>query len=447
MSGLVSRLSNSSTGSSGSGTLPPSVPSFSVGNASVKFVQSPSFEKINSSLTNTGISNLAVINGRVELYNTTGKAVPRAQLSRSLSQSYNSNHASSSKNQVGYSKGSKPVKQEVASQLSPKDTFDDVLPPPAAGSRSPGTPSFTEWQKVESPRHSSTSDSPSRRTSYKSNNTKDSEKANKTSKTTSAYTSINNKELFSIRPQSDMSRDGILPQSSNISNNSMDLVDTYTAPPPRIRACSVDDTSPRIYLMGGAKDLYSGPSSSSSGINAPGYSRERSTSMGDFSEQHAKKLLIDLQTVLNECFSDYDFKSTKVDQFKDCQLPAVVNTVNERLRSLTTTEDANFLVHMWEAINQEIHLQQCQIFTYLPDYSGDIFSEVGNLWSFNFFFFNPRFKKVCFFYCIASSNMSSGVDDSDLNDSGLSTYEEEDDGYSQSDISEKGDTYGSSYLT
>lgn len=446
MSGLISRLSSSSTGSSG-GTLPPQVPNFSLlDNSSVKFVQTPSFEKINSSLTNTGISNLAVINGRVELYNTTGKVVPRSLVGKNSSQGNSSNSAASSGKNSGdmissNKKGNKTVKEGGGGspRLTLNKPVEDSSAPAITGGRSPGTPSFDQWQKVESPRHSLTSDSPSPRITH---TRKDNQKENKKSKSSSTGHS-GNKELFPLRFPSSNSSDGTLPPKlhshMSTNSNSMDLADTYNVPA-RIRSCSIDEVSPR-YRMGGAgrQDFNMGPSSSSSGINAPGYSRERSTSMCEFSETHAKKLLIDFQAVLNECFSDYDFRTTKVDQFKDCELHLVVNTVNERLRSLTNIEDERFLISMWEAIDQEIDLKQCQIFTYLPDYSGDIFSEEGSLWSFNFFFFNPKFKKVCFFYCIASSNMSSTVD-SDLNDSGLSTYEEEDDTYSQSDVSDRGDT-------
>ena len=41
------------------------------------------------------------------------------------------------------------------------------------------------------------------------------------------------------------------------------------------------------------------------------------------------------------------------------------------------------------------------VFSYVSDNESDPFSQVGSLWSFNYFFFNAQKMKICFFTCVA----------------------------------------------
>jgi hypothetical protein len=56
---------------------------------------------------------------------------------------------------------------------------------------------------------------------------------------------------------------------------------------------------------------------------------------------------------------------------------------------------------LWVAINDEISLEDCDIYSYNPDLASDPFGEVGCLWSFNYFFYNKRLKRIVFFTCRA----------------------------------------------
>ncbi|NXW96592.1 MAF1 polymerase, partial [Larus smithsonianus] len=77
----------------------------------------------------------------------------------------------------------------------------------------------------------------------------------------------------------------------------------------------------------------------------------------------------------------------------------VVNAVNCSLFS-AVREDFNALKpHLWDAVDEEICLSECDIYSYNPDLDSDPFGEDGSLWSFNYFFYNKRLKRIVFFTC------------------------------------------------
>lgn len=44
-------------------------------------------------------------------------------------------------------------------------------------------------------------------------------------------------------------------------------------------------------------------------------------------------------------------------------------------------------------------MAECDIYSYNPDLDSDPFGEDGSLWSFNYFFYNKRLKRIVFFSC------------------------------------------------
>ncbi|EZA59533.1 Repressor of RNA polymerase III transcription MAF1-like protein [Ooceraea biroi] len=56
---------------------------------------------------------------------------------------------------------------------------------------------------------------------------------------------------------------------------------------------------------------------------------------------------------------------------------------------------------LWAAINDEITLDECDIYSYNPDFASDPFGEDGCLWSFNYFMYNKKLKRIVFFTCRA----------------------------------------------
>ena len=77
----------------------------------------------------------------------------------------------------------------------------------------------------------------------------------------------------------------------------------------------------------------------------------------------------------------------------------MINAVNCSLFS-AVREDFNALKpHLWDAVDEEICLSECDIYSYNPDLDSDPFGEDGSLWSFNYFFYNKRLKRIVFFTC------------------------------------------------
>ncbi|PIK50733.1 putative repressor of RNA polymerase III transcription MAF1-like [Apostichopus japonicus] len=69
---------------------------------------------------------------------------------------------------------------------------------------------------------------------------------------------------------------------------------------------------------------------------------------------------------------------------------------------------------LWTAINAEIIPQECEIYSYNPDLASDPYGEQGILWSFNYFFYNKKLKRILFFTCRAASKSSLVAMDSGL---------------------------------
>lgn len=66
-----------------------------------------------------------------------------------------------------------------------------------------------------------------------------------------------------------------------------------------------------------------------------------------------------------------------------------------------TFSDTQLQNALWTTIDDEIQLTDCDIYSYNPDLNSDPFGEPGSLWSFNYFFYNKKLKRIVFFNCRA----------------------------------------------
>lgn len=55
---------------------------------------------------------------------------------------------------------------------------------------------------------------------------------------------------------------------------------------------------------------------------------------------------------------------------------------------------------LWNGLADMIKLNECEVFSYLPDMESDPFSD-GNIWSFNYFFVNKQLKRIVYLTCMA----------------------------------------------
>ncbi|CAM2107180.1 unnamed protein product [Caretta caretta] len=122
---------------------------------------------------------------------------------------------------------------------------------------------------------------------------------------------------------------------------------------------------------------------------------------GPLSDKCSRKTLFYLIATLNESFRpDYDFSAAKSHEFsREPSLNWVVNAVNCSLFSAVREDFRALKPHLWDAVDEEICLSECDIYSYNPDLDSDPFGEEGSLWSFNYFFYNKRLKRIVFFTC------------------------------------------------
>lgn len=118
----------------------------------------------------------------------------------------------------------------------------------------------------------------------------------------------------------------------------------------------------------------------------------------------SRKTLFYLISTLNASFHpDYDFTSAKSDEFsKEPSIRWVMNAVDSNFLSTSAHQSYNLIrSQLWSAIDNEIHFPECEIYSYNPDLNSDPYAEDGCLWSFNYFFYNKKLKRIIFFTCCA----------------------------------------------
>lgn len=137
---------------------------------------------------------------------------------------------------------------------------------------------------------------------------------------------------------------------------------------------------------------------------SPSYSRSISGDEdGPLCDTISRKTLFNLIATLNATFQpDYDFLDAKSHEFsKEPSLHWVMNAVDSNLSATACEQYSTMRQQLWAAIEDEISMAECDIYSYNPDLASDPFGEDGCLWSFNYFFYNKRLKRIVFFTCRA----------------------------------------------
>lgn len=170
------------------------------------------------------------------------------------------------------------------------------------------------------------------------------------------------------------------------------------------------------------------------------HSHEEEEGRGHLCDTISRKTLFYLIGTLNASFlPDYDFSGAKSDEFsREPSLTWVMNAVDSHfLSSSAHTAYKALKGQLWSAIDAEIDCSNCDIYrrvflhsksisascchrflppaeslfhvsflllsshSYNPDLNSDPFGEEGCLWSFNYFFYNSRKKRIVFLSCRA----------------------------------------------
>jgi len=129
----------------------------------------------------------------------------------------------------------------------------------------------------------------------------------------------------------------------------------------------------------------------------------------------SRKTLFYLIATLNAAFEpDYDFSEAKSHEFsKEPSVHWVMNSIDSNLSAVAGDQYNQIRNALWSTVDDEISLKDCDIYSYNPDMSSDPYSEPGCLWSFNYFFYNKKMKRIVFFTCKAlnPAYVDSGISD------------------------------------
>eukprot|EP00871_Galdieria_phlegrea_P005734 jgi/Galph1/648/GphlegSOOS_G5392.1 len=160
--------------------------------------------------------------------------------------------------------------------------------------------------------------------------------------------------------------------------------------------------------------------------------------VGSLEAQSARKTLINLICTLNAAHQDYDFSveislyaSNEAQKRFSClelsrlkrinDIYSLQQHVDSLFESLYQILGAEFRQRLWENIRDVIRPEECEIYSYIPDFESDPFSDNGALWSFCYFFYHKTMKKILLFSCTLSTCFSKD----DESDSGNMDEEQE----------------------
>lgn len=72
---------------------------------------------------------------------------------------------------------------------------------------------------------------------------------------------------------------------------------------------------------------------------------------------------------------------------------------------IENNEDGSLLEMTYKALDEAVKLAECEIYSYNPNSDADPSIERGAIWSFNFFFYNRKLKRVVSFRFWCLSNL------------------------------------------
>ncbi|CAM6033395.1 unnamed protein product [Sphagnum compactum] len=134
----------------------------------------------------------------------------------------------------------------------------------------------------------------------------------------------------------------------------------------------------------------------------------------------SRRTLIYLILTLNHMYPDYDFSMLRPHHFsKEHGILVAKQKIDQylveasKIWSTELGEDIPLIECIWSAIDEVMNLEDCDVYSYVPDAEADPFANVGSIWSFNYFFYNKKMKRILYFSSRCLSKMSSEESSSD----------------------------------
>lgn len=141
----------------------------------------------------------------------------------------------------------------------------------------------------------------------------------------------------------------------------------------------------------------------------------------------SRKTLIYLLLSLYHMYPDYDFSAVNAHQFfteeswDSFKQIFDVYMFEASKEWLDANEGSALLETLYKALDEVVKVAECEIYTYNPEADADPFLEKGAIWSYHFFFYNRRLKRVVSFrFSCVSNLLGEGhlLDDSSFDEDG-----------------------------
>ncbi|KAK4376374.1 hypothetical protein RND71_002670 [Anisodus tanguticus] len=141
----------------------------------------------------------------------------------------------------------------------------------------------------------------------------------------------------------------------------------------------------------------------------------------------SRKTLIYLLLALYHMYPDYDFSAVKAHQFfteeswDSFKQIFDIYMFEASKEWLDINEGSALLETLYKALDEVVKVAECEIYTYNPEADADPFLERGAIWSYHFFFYNRRLKRVVSFRFSCVSNLVGEehlLDDSSFDEDG-----------------------------
>ncbi|XP_009772054.1 uncharacterized protein LOC107818218 [Nicotiana tabacum] len=125
----------------------------------------------------------------------------------------------------------------------------------------------------------------------------------------------------------------------------------------------------------------------------------------------SRKTLIYLLLTLYHMYPDYDFSAVKAHQFfteeswDSFKQIFDIYMFEASKEWLEANEGSPLLETLYKALDEVVKVAECEIYTYNPEADADPFLERGAIWSYHFFFYNRKLKRVVSFRFSCVSNL------------------------------------------
>ncbi|KAL2609241.1 hypothetical protein R1flu_027814 [Riccia fluitans] len=149
-------------------------------------------------------------------------------------------------------------------------------------------------------------------------------------------------------------------------------------------------------------------------LDSLNFSSSLSTSpVGPLSTTASRRTLIYLILTLNHMYPDYDFSMLRAHHFcKEPGLSAAKQKIEHFLVEASKVwgtemgDETPLMDCLWASIDEVMDLADSDVYACVPDFEGDPFADQGSMWSFNYFFYNKKLKRILCFSCRCVSKMA-----------------------------------------